>query len=86
MYIFIIICDTVCSVGVVAEISNTYATYVLHMCYICHICSTYVACMFEISVTTPTLYSITYMINICFFVVIVITIRALFAYCLQCIV
>ena len=38
-----------CSVGVVSEISNMYATYVLH------ICSTYVAYMFEISVTTPTL-------------------------------
>ena len=60
------------SVGVVAEI---FQICMLHMCYICakyvplcDVCSTYVAYMFEISATTLH-YSITYMINIRFFVV-----------------
>ena len=40
------------------------------MYYICDICTTYVAYVFEISATTPTLHTVSHiMINICFFVV-----------------
>ena len=65
-----------CSVGVVAQISNTYVTYILNMCYMCPTCGTYVAYMLHMFYMCDTCSVgvvaeisntyVTYILNMCY--------------------